>query len=46
MILCKTKSTKISVRTVCEQFNKDAKTEALLDDRSKIKFMSTPQTKY
>ena len=38
-------STKISPRTICEQPNMDAKTEALFDDRSTIEFMSTPQPK-
>ena len=38
-------STKRSLHTVCEKPNKDAETEALFDDRSRIKFMQTPQPK-
>ena len=30
----------------CELPNKDAKTEALFDDRKTIEFMPTPQPKY
>ena len=45
MIPCKTKYTKSLIRTVCKQTNKDAKTEALLDGRSTIKYISMPQPK-